>query len=406
MKVLHVIPSVSLLHGGPSVAVRRMAEVLASLGASVDVATTTADGRGELPVALDEPVCQNGVRYFYFPRQRPKSWTFSWPLTRWLARHVGGYDVLHVHGLFSYPTLPACWAARSRRVPYVLRPLGALDPWGLRQGRWKKALYLRLFERRNLVRSAAVQAVSERERRAIQHLGLPVTIVTVPLGVDPPAGVASRSERMGRPASADGIVTVLFLSRLHAKKGIELLLDAVELLPDEPAVRLVIAGDGEPGYVRNLHERVAEGKATGRVTFTGFAIGYEKRHLFDQADLFVLPSYDENFGLAVAEALSVGLPVVVSEHVALADHVWKAGAGLVVPCDARELAQGIATLVKDPDLRHRMGQAGRRLVSSEFSWPEIGRRLIDLYTEILRSSTCSDGSMGSIRRAKRARAER
>ena len=110
-----MIPSVSVLHGGPSVAVRRMAEVLASLGASVDVATTTADGRGELPVALDQPICQNGVRYFYFPRQRPKSWTFSWPLTRWLARHVGGYDVLHVHGLFSYPTLPACWAARRVR---------------------------------------------------------------------------------------------------------------------------------------------------------------------------------------------------------------------------------------------------------------------------------------------------
>jgi glycosyltransferase involved in cell wall biosynthesis len=382
VRILHVIPSVSLLYGGPSVAVRRMTEVLASLGASVDVATTTADGRGELPVALDQPVCQNGVRYFYFPRQRPKSWTFSWPLTRWLRRHVGGYDVLHVHGLFSYPTLPACWAARRRSVPYLLRPLGTLDSWGLRQGRWKKALYLRLFERRNLVRAAAVQAVSERERRAVQHLGLPVAVVTVPLGVDPPAGMACRSEGIGPTASADGIVTVLFLSRLHAKKGIELLLDAVELLPDEPAVRLVIAGDGEPGYVRNLHERAAEGKAAGRVTFTGFATGHEKRHLFDQADLFVLPSYDENFGLAVAEALSVSLPVVMSEHVALADQIREAGAGLVVPCDARELAQGIATLVKDPGLRHRMGQAGRRLAETEFAWPEVARRLLTLYEQL------------------------
>src|ERR671931_636338 len=118
MKVLHVIPSMSPLYGGPFVAVKGMAEAVASLGAEVDVATTTANGRAELDVPLDRPVAEEGVRYFYFQRQYPKAWTLSFPLTRWLGRHAGKYDVLHVHVPFSYPTLAACPMARRRGIPY------------------------------------------------------------------------------------------------------------------------------------------------------------------------------------------------------------------------------------------------------------------------------------------------
>src|SRR5438309_3056425 len=138
MKVLHVVPSVSPVYGGPSVTTVRMAEGVAALDLEVDVATTTANGSSELRVPLDRPVIGKGVRYFYFQRQHPKSWTFSWPLTRWLLRHAHTYDLLHVHALFSYATLPACWVARRGRVPYVLSPHGMLDPWSLRFRSWKK----------------------------------------------------------------------------------------------------------------------------------------------------------------------------------------------------------------------------------------------------------------------------
>jgi glycosyltransferase involved in cell wall biosynthesis len=385
MKVLHVIPSVSPLHGGPSFAVRRMAEAVAALDVEVDVATTTANGKEELRVPLGRPVNEQGVRYFYFPRQYPKSWTFSWPLTRWLAQYAGAYDVLHVHALFSYPSLAACWAARREGVPYVLRPLGTLDPWALRFRRWKKTPYFWLFERRNLLGAAAVQAVSPQEQRAIKGRGLPIRVVTIPLGVDPPAFEDSKGATPSSRAT-DSVVKVLFLSRLHPKKGIELLLRAAGLLARQHQILLFIAGDGDAAYVRKLRQYAAVSGLEDRVIFTGFVMGAEKRRLLEQADLFVLPSYDENFGMAVAEALSVGLPVVVSEHVALAEHIREAGAGLVVTSDAPDLARAMATLIKDPELRHRLGQAGRQLVRSEFSWSEVARRLAALYEQLIVSA--------------------
>lgn len=384
MKVLHVIPSVSPLHGGPSFAVRRMAEAVASLDVEVDVATTTANGKEELRVPLGRAVIEQGVRYFYFPRQHPTSWTFSWPLTRWLAQHAGAYDVVHAHALFSYPPLAACWAARRKGVPYVLRPLGTLDPWALRFRRWKKTPYLWLFERRNLRGAAAVQAVSQREQCAIEALGLGARAVTIALGVDLPAVEDLEGlDRKGR--TVDGAVNVLSLSRLHAKKGIELLLDAVSLVDQTHAMRLVVAGGGDTGYVNQLKKRAAANGLAERVSFTGFVAGAEKWRLLGQADLFVLSSYDENFGMAVVEALSAGLPVVVSDQVALAGQIEEAGAGIVAPCDAGQMARAIEKVIADHGLRRRMGDAGRRLAETQFSWSEVGRRLKALYEEIGRA---------------------
>ena len=377
MKVLHVIPSLSPIYGGPSFSTRHMVEALAALGVDLHVASTTANGRSESRMPLDRPVVDGGVRYFYFPRQHPKSWTFSWPLTRWLAQHAHAYDVLHVHALFSYPTLPACWAARRTGVPYVLSPHGTLDPWSLRFRAWKKAPYLRVLERRNLLGAAAVHAVSSQEQRAVEALGLPIRAVTIPHGVNAPAIRDAEGRRRRSPATDDA-VNILFLSRLHPKKGLELLLEAVEALTGKLHLRLVVAGDGDAAYVKRLQARSGSARLKKVVSFVGFVDGAEKERLLQEADLFVLPSYDENFGMAVAEAMSESLPVVVSEHVALADQVTAAGAGIVVPCDAGKLAQAIDMLARNQGLRHRMGTAGRRLVEAEFSWSEVGKRLKQL----------------------------
>jgi len=378
-----------------------MVEALAALGVDLHVASTTANGRSELRMPLDKSVMDGGVRYFYFPRQHPKSWTFSWPLTRWLAQQAHTYDVLHVHALFSYPTLPACWAARRAGVPYVLSPHGMLDPWSLRFRAWKKAPYLRVLERRNLLGAAAIHTISHREQRALEALGLPIREVTIPHGVNAPA-VRDAEGRRRRGRATDDVVNILFLSRLHPKKGVELLLEAVEALTGELHLRLFVAGDGDAAYVKRLQARAESARLKKVVSFVGFVDGVEKERLLQEADLFVLPSYDENFGLAVAEALSVGLPVVVSEHVALAEAISEAGAGLVVPSNAQGLAHGIATLVSDPDLRHRMGQAGQRLARSELSWPEAGRRLAALYREISVSPARSDAVKDPVKRPKGA----
>ncbi|MBI2881128.1 MAG: glycosyltransferase [Candidatus Tectomicrobia bacterium] len=355
-----------------------MASALASHGVEVGVATTTADGRRELDVPLDRPVVEDRVRYFYFRRQRPKSWTFSWPLTRWLDANIGRYDVVHVHALFSYPTLPACRLARKHRVPYVLRPLGTLDEWSLRRRRWKKAPYFCLVERPNLLRAAAIHVTSEKEAEDVRRLGLPVRTLMIPLGVnvDPPPARPHRSSPPG-----DG-VTVLFLGRLHPKKGIELLLDAAARLVRRHPLRIILAGEGAPRYVRGLRRRVRELGLDPVVTFPGFVNGAGKRELLSAADLFVLPSLDENFGLSVVEAMAAGLPVIVSDKVGVAKEIQRAGAGRVIPCETVALETTLDGLARDPVERETLGRNAARLARDKFSWDTVVPQLIAAYREI------------------------
>jgi len=150
MRVLHVIPSAAPIDGGPNHAVRALARGLVSRGVDVTVATTNAAGASALDVPLVTPVIEDGVVYRYFPRTVPGSWKFSWPLTRWLFAHARRYDVVHVHALFSYATIPGCRAAARAPVPYVLRPLGTLSEWSLAHRSWKKRPYYALLERSHL----------------------------------------------------------------------------------------------------------------------------------------------------------------------------------------------------------------------------------------------------------------
>src|SRR5437762_2322947 len=129
-KVLHVIPSVGPLRGGPSEVIRTMVRGLAETGLEVHVATTDDNGRGRLDVPLGVPVPEDGATYWYFSRQT-RFYNFSWPVSRWLAGHVQQYDLVHIHALFSYTTLPAAVYSRRLGVPYIIRPLGTLNRWGM-----------------------------------------------------------------------------------------------------------------------------------------------------------------------------------------------------------------------------------------------------------------------------------
>ena len=241
MKILHVIPSVSPVYGGPSQAIRSMVSSLAKSGIEVDVATTTADGKRELNVSLKEPQTHEGARYFYFPRQQPKRWTFSQALNGWLKKHIDDYDLIHIHSLFSYPTFTACRLARSRKIPYLLRPLGTLSPWSLSHKAWRKKIYYELIEHQNLFGAAAIQATSRLEAQSLDQLGFGSKTHVVPLGVNfqPP------------PHKKDFLIPpkILFLSRLHPTKALPLLLESLSILQEEGLhLQLLIAGDGDSHY--------------------------------------------------------------------------------------------------------------------------------------------------------------
>jgi glycosyltransferase involved in cell wall biosynthesis len=385
MRVLHVIPSLAARYGGPSAAVRGMAAAQARAGARVTVAATDGDGPGRERVPLDRPVAVDGVEYRFFARSLPGEYKFSWPLTRWLARGARDFDVVHVHALFSYSTIPACRAARRSGVPYVLRPLGTLGGWSLAHRAWKKAPYLALVERRHLRDAGAIHVTSDAEAEAVAALGYGAKTRVIPLGVASvgdelvEARTAAAAQRAAQPGAP---LRLLFLSRLHPVKGLPLLFEALAAVRSQVNVELTVAGDGPAYYVDELRAAVAAAGLTDRVRFVGHLAGDAKAAALDDADLFVLPSSHENFGISAAESLARGLPALLTEGVGIAQDVARAGAGMVVPPVAASLAAAIDRVATERALLAPMGRAAVALARREYSWTAAAERLLNLYAEL------------------------
>jgi len=327
-------------------------------------------------VPLDRPVRHRGVTYRYFDTIPSGEWKLSPSLARWLRRHVGEYDVVHVHGLFSFSTIPACRTALANAVPYVIRPLGMLSAASLQFRSWKKKPYYALVERKHLANAAAIHVTSEQEESAVRSLGFGDRVRLVPLGVDAPA--------LRRPARSGGdSVRFVFLGRLHPIKQVPLLLEAFEIASRGIGrIELTIVGGGDDAYRRSLEDVVMQRGLSAHVHFTGDVPHARVQELLSDADVLVLPSRTENFGLAAAEGLAAGLPVIVTDAVGLAADVARAYAGRVVSSDANALAQAISELATDSTLRTRMSANARRLADERFSWSRSADELIALYDAV------------------------
>lgn len=378
MRVLHVIPSLWQGDGGPSSALRTMERALAAQGVTVETSTTDDAGPNAHEIRGEgAPVDEDGVTRRYFPK-RSDFYKWSPDFARWISGAAGSYDLLHLHALFSFTTTAASRAAQRHGVPYVVRPLGALDEWGLQHRRpWLKRLSLRFIEGPLLRGAAAVHLTSEEEARQAHALGIPLHPAVVPLGVETPFGVSARTPANG------STVRALYLSRLAPKKNVEGLLEAMALLrPELPQLRLAIAGDGDAGYVRALRERADALDLGDRVSWLGHVAGPAKRQAFEEADLFILASHSENFGIAAAEALALGLPCLLGEGVAIARDVADAGAGLSVAPTPGAIAAGLR-LIMPASARASMSAAALRLARERYSLDAMGARLKQLYTDIL-----------------------
>jgi glycosyltransferase involved in cell wall biosynthesis len=366
--------------------IRTMARALIQAGVDVDVATTDDNGPDRVNVSYSEPVVEEGVCYRYFPRQT-RFYTFSWPLTRWLALHLREYDLLHIHGLFSYPAMPAAYFASRYKIPYIVRPFGVLNRWGIQNRRpLLKKLSLRLIENRILAGAAAVHYTSEQEHLEAAELGVTQRAVIIPNVADGAAaskGYSAGWLRSKHPQLADHKI-ILFLSRLDPKKGLDLLLPAFARGRAKCSqTKLVVVGNGDPAFIAGLRGQATRLGIDADVVWTGFLVGDEKWAALADADMFVLPSYSENFGISAVEAMISGLPVVVSDQVAIHREIAAAGAGLVVPCKVKELAEALIKLINNPQLSSLMGKNGKSLVQKEFSLESVTGRLIALYAEIL-----------------------
>jgi glycosyltransferase involved in cell wall biosynthesis len=382
-KVLHVIPSVGPLRGGPSAMVRQLAGSLARSGIKTHVATTDDNGPEKLQVRHAEPVLQDGVTYWYFPRQ-VRFYTFSWPMSVWLSQHVAEFDLLHIHALFSFAALPASYWAIRYRVPYIVRPLGTLNEWGMTHRRpWLKRASFHLVESRILRHAALVHYTSNEERHQAEKLHVTAASAVIPNALPDPSTQDLSGALCRRYPQLRGRRIVLFLSRLDQKKGLDLLLRAFAgIRRQTPDTTLVIAGDGPHRFVRQLE---ADARALGiaeDVLWTGFLTGEDKHAAFAAADMYVLPSYSENFGIAVAEAMSAGLPVIVSDQVGIHGDIARAAAGLVVSCEVGDLTQAMLRLLNNPQLCASLGRNGRHLAASKYSQDAVTGEVLDIYNRI------------------------
>lgn len=362
-----------------------MAAAMQRRGHDVSVYTTNFGTPEENRVPFDEPVLRNGVPVRYYPIHFPKRWETSLPLGRALDRAVPAVDIVHLHSLYMYHDMAAAAACRRHGVPYVIMPHGALDPFIWHHSRGRKAIFERIFQNRALERAAAIHYTTEDERRLAQPYARNPRAIVVGNGVDPaefdslpPPGTF----RAMHPEIGDRPI-VLFLGRLNFKKGLDLLAPAFgRVLAAGHDAHLVIAG-GDEDMAEKTRGWLRDAGALERTSFTGMISGAERLAALADASMFVLPSYSENFGIAVAEAMLCRLPVVISDQVNIWEEVAAAGAGLVSGCEVGPVADNIASLLADPVRAHAMGEAGRALVLEKYSWDGIAPALEKAYENVV-----------------------
>ena len=299
----------------------------------------------------------------------------------------GADEVLHLHGLFTWPSQVARgWGARTGR-PVVVSPHGMLEPWALANSAWKKRLFRFLIENRNLARATCLHALCNEEAANFRRLGLRNPVAVVPNGVtleDVPA-IPDRSALAKTYPELAGRRVLLFLGRLHPKKGLLHLVDAWHTLRDDRALRdwvLLIAGPDQVGHAAEVDARIRSLGLGHEVRLVGPAYGEAKQAVLAAADGFVLPSFSEGFSMTVLEAMAWRLPVVISRQCNL--DVEAPGAGLLCEPEAGSVAERLRGLASLPeDERRAMGARGRAEVERRYTWPIVAAQLVEVYRWLL-----------------------
>lgn len=380
--ITHVIDTMDPAAGGPPQAVAALASAQRAAGCSVRViyfaGPATADGisRDYADVPAVDEVCWNRVSAdFRFWTGRPAS----------LAQRLGisgDSRVLHLHGMWRPELLRVSRLARRAGVPYVVAPLGMLAPWSLARKKVKKAIAWRLAWKRVLDAAAAIHALNEEEALQIRARDVQTPIEILPNGV-------FLDQVQGQVASWPSVVPpgeryVLFLGRLHEVKGLDVLAEAfAALAARSPGVRLLIAGP-DAGRRDAFTRQIAGLGIAERVHVLGPVYGRAKWHLVAHAACLCQPSRQEGFSMSIVEALGAGVPVVISEQCHFAE-VRDAGAGAVVPLDARAVARALEQLLTEPARWEAASRAARELVRARYQWPDIAIRTLELYGKILNS---------------------
>jgi glycosyltransferase involved in cell wall biosynthesis len=393
MRILNVTETYApfLEFGGPPVKVRALSEGLARRGHQVTVLTADWDLEKRLQAqeakitAERSPFgwrCEeNGVQSIYIPtwfKYRRVSWNPA--VKRYCRARLQNFDIVHIFGLYDLLGPAVAAASRKRGLPYVLEPIGMFVP--IVRNLWLKRMYHAVWGRRLLEGASAVIATSEQEAEELVAGGLKRVVVRRN-GVEAPASWPERGTFRKTHGISPEEKLVLFLGRLSAKKSPDLLLRAFAELSGRSAgtpMTLVFAGPDESGVVAELDQMATQLGVRTKVQFTGPVFGEAKWAAYRDADVFVLPSQNENFGNTAAEAVAAGTPVIVTEQCGIAPRLADE-AGLVVRHDRAALSRALERILGEAELRARLA-AGCAAVTSRLGWEEPVRDMEALYATL------------------------
>jgi glycosyltransferase involved in cell wall biosynthesis len=383
MRILHVISGLRRENGGPPIVLAGLAAAQARAGLDVSVvATWTTDPCPAVVADLES----RGVRVTHIgPARNPMSRHPDIGPT--MRRLVPAADVVHVHALWEEIQHVACVTARRAGVPYVVTPHGMLDPWNLSNGRIRKRVYLWWRLRRDLDGAAAIHFATTSERDAVARMNLAPPAIVEPFGIDGEefAELPERGTFRRAHPELGGRRLVAFLGRLDYGKGLELLIPAFAKVAPGDAALAIIGPDAYSGYRATVEALIDRHQLRDRAVLTGMLGGREKLAALVDAYVLCQPSFHENFGMFVPEALACGCPVIVSDQVYLHPAVSGAGVGAVTKLDVGAVATELARWLGDPALRDDAARRARPFALGHFAWGEIGRRWERHYGRIVGS---------------------
>jgi glycosyltransferase involved in cell wall biosynthesis len=375
VRVIHIIAGLDPAHGGPSYTVPRLCAALGEAGAEVELLSVALRDAG----ASDTSV--GGYRDRRFPWDYAGvpvlgNLRYSSELVRALRQAASGTQLVHNHGLWLLPNVQVGWTAAKLKKPLVVAPRGMLGPAALNFSRRKKLAFWHLLQGAVVRRAACLHATSEQEYQEIRAFGLSNPVAVIPNGIDLPAPSEA-------PVSNGGKRTVLSLGRIHPKKGLDRLVRAwARLEAEHPDWRLRIIGPSEVGHAEQLRALAAT-LNLHRLSIEGPVYGDAKLAIMRAADLFALPSLNENFAITVAEALAAGTPVIATKG-----SPWSGleteGCGWWIDHGVELLATALEKSMSMPQAALKaMGAKGQAWVVRDFSWGRVARDMLSVYCWLL-----------------------
>jgi glycosyltransferase involved in cell wall biosynthesis len=385
MRVLHVISGIDPANGGPTTVLCGLAEAQVRAGLKVTVlspwhATTELETK-----AVAARLNGRGVMTRIFGPARGRAGTHP-DMMGIMGEAVGQADVVHIHAVWEQAQHAGARVARVSGTPYVFTPHGMLDPWNLSNGWLKKRLYLMLRLRRDLNGAAGIHASTPIEADGLARLGLEPPTFVEPLGLDASEfdDLPPRDEFHRLRPELNGAPYVLYLGRVHRGKGLELLIPAFARSAP-PGVRLVVAGPDATNFRGELESLIRAGGVADRVHFTGMLRGREKLAALAGAEMLALPSFHENFGMAVVEALACGRPVLVSDQVQLWREITEAGVGGVCGTTVESVAAALGEWLGDPGRLRSAAERARAFALGRYDWNVIAAHWVEHYRRIVGS---------------------